>query len=126
MQLTIPKYYSNIYQVPLAIPISEIGPFRRRFNPALCISSAKKLASEFKSPGLDAASRRFDNLRPLQSFGLASWVCGFGFWPKPTNFQLLIVSDCSSAEGARKVLATLASRDSRIKAIVLKSSGAYG
>ena len=43
-----------------------------------------------------------------------------------TNFQLLIVDDCSSAEGSREALKVQTSRDPRIKAIVLeKNSGAY-
>ena len=116
----------SFIRVPLAILFRKLG-LSTAVQSALCISECKKLARDFKSPGLDHSKSKV--LIICAHYNHLDWLPGCVdavLAQTHTNFQLLIVDDCSSAEDASKILATQASRDPRIKAIVLEeNSGAY-
>ena len=116
----------SFIRVPLASLFRKLG-FSTAVQSALCISECKKLARDFKSPGLDHSKSKV--LIICAHYNHLDWLSGCVdsvLDQTHTNFQLLIVDDCSSADGACNVLATQALRDPRIKAIVLEqNSGAY-
>ena len=103
LQNIIPSFI----RAPLAILFRKLG-LSTAVQSVLCIYECKKLARDFKH--LDWLPGCVDSVL-AQSH---------------TNFQLLIVDDCSSAEGSRQTLKAQTSRDPRIKAIMLEeNSGAY-
>lgn len=113
-------------RAPLAILFRKLG-LSTAVQSALCISECKKIARDFKNPGLDHSKSKV--LIICAHYNHLDWLPGCVdsvLAQSHTNFQLLIVDDCSSAEGSREALKVQTSRDSRIKAIVLeKNSGAY-
>ena len=116
----------SFIRVPLAILFRKLG-LSTAVQSAICIFECKKLARDFKNPGRDHSKSKV--LIICAHFNHLDWLPGCVdavLAQTHTNFQLLIVDDCSSAEDASKILATQASRDHRIKAIVLEeNSGAY-
>ncbi len=116
----------SFIRVPLAILFRKLG-ITTAVQSALCISECKKLACDFKSTGLDHSKSKV--LIICAHYNHLDWLPGCVdsvLAQTHSNLQLLIVDDCSSAEGARETIATQRSRDPRIKAIVLEeNSGAY-
>ena len=118
--------FPSFIRVPLAILFRKLG-LSTAVQSALCISECRKIARDFKSHGLDNSKSKV--LIICAHYNHLDWLPGCVdsvLAQSHTNFQLLIVDDCSSAEGSREALKAQASRDPRIKAIVLeKNSGAY-
>ena len=116
----------SFIRVPLAILFRKFG-LSTAVQSAVCISECNKLARDFKRPDLDHSKSKV--LIICAHYNHLDWLPGCVdsvLAQTHTNFQLLIVDDCSSAEGSIEALKVQVSRDPRIKAIVLEeNSGAY-
>lgn len=120
------KIIPSFIRIPLAVILRKTG-ISTAVQSALCLSEARSLARAFKPSGVNHDSSKV--LIVCAHFNHLDWLPGCVdsvLAQTHQNFQLIVVDDSSTADGAEKALATQAASDPRVKAIQLEeNSGAY-